>query len=209
MLGDLWAHPQFPADMYAGQAGAWLQADEQEATPESVPEIVELSGSMDEFEFVPDPNAHLGVMGGGRCAYPNCSCPARGGSRVRLTRTVNQRRAGCPPFPEPSRPPGQTGGSPTPTRSGSPLTRAAAHPGQARRPGARAMPAPAGRNRGNSEPHDRGWRYEHIYMHPAQDHLKGVRLPRPGPVLQVSAALPVDLGRYNQPVADTRTQRRK
>jgi hypothetical protein len=51
--------------------------------------------------------------------------------------------------------------------------------------------------------------YEHIYMHPAQDHLKGIRLPRPGPVLQVSGDLPVDLGRYNKPVASTRTQRRR
>jgi hypothetical protein len=51
--------------MNAGQARAWLQASEQEeATPESVQEIVELSASMEDFEFVPDPDAHLGVMGG-------------------------------------------------------------------------------------------------------------------------------------------------
>ena len=64
MLGDLWAHLQIPAGMNAGQARAWLQANEQEATPESVQEIVELSASMEDFEFVPDPNAHLSVMGG-------------------------------------------------------------------------------------------------------------------------------------------------
>jgi hypothetical protein len=65
MLGDLWAYLQIPAGMNAGQARAWLQASEQEeATPESVQEIVELSASMEDFEFVPDPNAHLGVMGG-------------------------------------------------------------------------------------------------------------------------------------------------
>lgn len=51
--------------------------------------------------------------------------------------------------------------------------------------------------------------YEHIYMHPDQDHLKGVQLPKAGPILQVSADLPFDLSRYNQPIADTRTQRRK
>jgi hypothetical protein len=51
--------------------------------------------------------------------------------------------------------------------------------------------------------------YEHIYMHPDQDHLKDVQLPEAGPILQVSAALPFDLSRYNQPVANTRTQRRK
>ena len=46
-------------------------------------------------------------------------------------------------------------------------------------------------------------------MHPDQDHLKGMQLPEAGPILQVSAALPFDLSRYNQPVTDTRTQRRK
>jgi hypothetical protein len=30
--------------------------------------------------------------------------------------------------------------------------------------------------------------YEHIHMHPDQDHLKGVQLPEAGPILQVSAA---------------------
>jgi hypothetical protein len=38
--------------------------------------------------------------------------------------------------------------------------------------------------------------YEHIYMHPDQDHLKGVQLPKAGPILQVSAELPFDLSRY-------------
>jgi Protein of unknown function (DUF4238) len=51
--------------------------------------------------------------------------------------------------------------------------------------------------------------YEYIYTHPAQDHLKGLRLPKPDPVLQVSSDLPMDLRRYNQPISDTRTQRRK
>jgi len=51
--------------------------------------------------------------------------------------------------------------------------------------------------------------YEHIYMHPDQDHLKGLRLPKAGPILQVRAELPFDLNRYNQPITDTRTQRRK
>jgi hypothetical protein len=64
MLGDLWAHLQIPAGMTPGQARAWLQANEQQATPESAQEIVELSASMEDFEFVPDPNAHLSVMGG-------------------------------------------------------------------------------------------------------------------------------------------------
>jgi hypothetical protein len=51
--------------------------------------------------------------------------------------------------------------------------------------------------------------YEHIYMHLDQNHLKGLQLPDPGPILQVSGNLPLDFRRYNQPVTDTRTQRRK
>jgi len=51
--------------------------------------------------------------------------------------------------------------------------------------------------------------YEHIFMHPEQDHLKGLRLPKPGPVLQVDGDLPVDLRRYDRPVTDSRTQRRR
>ena len=61
MLGDLWAHLQVPAGMNSGQARVWLQANEQEAAPEAVQQIVELSASMEDFEFVPDPNAHLSV----------------------------------------------------------------------------------------------------------------------------------------------------
>jgi hypothetical protein len=72
MLGDLWAHLQIPAGMTAEQARVWLQASEQEATPEAVQEIVELSAS----------------MGTGAAAQV------------------------------------MTGASPTPTRSGSPSTRA-------------------------------------------------------------------------------------
>jgi len=51
--------------------------------------------------------------------------------------------------------------------------------------------------------------YEYIYMDPAQDHLKAIRLPKPGPVLQEHGQMPIDFSRYNQPVTDTRTQRRK
>jgi hypothetical protein len=64
MLGDLWAHLQIPADMTPEQARAWLQAHEHEVTPESVQEMVELSAAMEDFEFAPDLNAHLGAMGG-------------------------------------------------------------------------------------------------------------------------------------------------
>ena len=49
--------------------------------------------------------------------------------------------------------------------------------------------------------------YEHIYMHPAQDHLKGLRLPRPG--RSPDQRGPSRRSRYNKPVASTRTQRRR
>jgi len=64
MLGDLWAHLHIPAGMSAEQARAWLQANQQEATPESVQELTGLSASMENLKFIPDPNAHLSVMGG-------------------------------------------------------------------------------------------------------------------------------------------------
>jgi len=51
--------------------------------------------------------------------------------------------------------------------------------------------------------------YEFIYMHPGQDHLRGVRLPKPGPIFQVNGQLPIDFSRYNQPLTHTRTQRRR
>jgi hypothetical protein len=197
--------------MTTGQARAWLQASEQEATPESVQEIVELSASMEDFEFVSDPNAHLGVMGS---------------VALRISELLLRRPWWIAEYDSPalltsdepvalhfrdrSRRPGHDRGIayadeiwfPLDPRRllilGSPGDQL---PEQRLRPAAqtavtvnRTIAAGA---------------YEHIYMHPVQDHLKGLRLPRPGPVLQVSGDLPVDLGRYNQPVASTRTQRRR
>jgi len=63
-LGDLRAHLQIPADMTPEQARVWLQAHEHEVTPGSVKEMVELSAAMEDFEFVPDPNAQLSAMDG-------------------------------------------------------------------------------------------------------------------------------------------------
>jgi hypothetical protein len=63
MLGDLWARAQFPANMSNEQAADWLKANGEEATPEAIEEMVDFSGHMDDFQFVPDPNEHLRVMG--------------------------------------------------------------------------------------------------------------------------------------------------
>jgi hypothetical protein len=129
MLGDLWAHLQIPAGMTPEQAHMWLQANEQKATPESVQEIVELSASMEDFEFVPDPNAHLSVMGGVALRISELLLPrpwwiAEYDSPVLLTSDEPVALH----FRDRSRPPGHdqvmTGASPTPTRSGFPSTRA-------------------------------------------------------------------------------------
>lgn len=211
MLGDLWAHLQIPAGMTPEQAHAWLQANDQEPTPESVQEMVELSASMADFEFVPDPNAHLSVMGGVALRISELLLPlpwwiAEYDSPTFLTSDEPVALH----FRDRSRPLGHDRGIAYADeiwfpldprrllilgRPGDPL------PEQRLRPGAKTavtvnLTIAAGA-------------YEYIYMHPAQDHLKGVRLPRPGPVLQVSGDLPVDLSRYNQPVANTRTQRRR
>lgn len=211
MLGDLWAHLQIPAGMTTGQARAQLQASEQEATPESVQEIVELGASMEDFEFVPDPNAHLGVMGGVALRISELLLPrpwwiAEYDSPALLTSDEPVALH----FRDRSRPPGYDRGIahadeiwfPLDPRRllilGSPGDQL---PEQRLRPAARTA---ATVNRTIA-----ACAYEHVYMHPAQDHLKGVRLPRPGPVLQVSGDLSVDLGPYNKPVASTRTQRRR
>lgn len=75
-LGDLWAHLRVPGDMTPEQAATWLQANDQEPTPETVKELVELSASMGALEFIPDPNAHLSVMGDIALQIPSCYSPA-------------------------------------------------------------------------------------------------------------------------------------
>jgi hypothetical protein len=124
MLGDLWAHLQIPADMAPEQARAWLQANEQEARPESVQEMVEFSGSMEDFEFVPDPNAHLSVMGSVALRISELLLPrpwwiAEYDSPALLTSDEPVALH----FRDRSRPQVMTGASPTPTRSGFPSTR--------------------------------------------------------------------------------------
>jgi hypothetical protein len=169
--------------MTAGQAGAWLHAHEQEATPESVREMAELSASMGNFEFVPDPNAHLGVMGGLALRISGLFLPrpwwiAEYDQSALLTSdhpiALHFRGRSCPP--------GHDRGiayadeiwfSSTHTGCSSwadPVTRCRE---QRLRPPAKTavtvnLTVAAGA-------------YEHIYMHPAQDHLQGLRLPKPVP----------------------------
>ena len=60
------------------QAADWLKANGQEATPESIEEMVDFSGHMDDFQFVPDPNEHLRVMGDTALRISELLLPAHG-----------------------------------------------------------------------------------------------------------------------------------
>ena len=204
---DLWAHLQIPAGMTAGQARAWLQASEQEATPESVQEIVELSASMEDFEFVPDPNAHLSVMGGVALRISELLLPrpwwiAEYDSPALLT----SDKPVALHFRDRSRRPGYDRGIAHADEIWFPLDRAAAaHPGQPRRPAARATPAPGCPHRCHSEPHHRG-RCLRAHLHASRaGPPEGATATQTRPRSPGQRDLPVDLGRYNQPVANTRT----
>jgi Protein of unknown function (DUF4238) len=211
MLGDIWAHLHIPADMTPEQARAWLQANGQEVTPESVQEIVELSVSMEGFEFVPDPNAHLSVMGGVALRISELLLPRPWWIvEYDAPALLTSDEPVALHFRDRSRPLGHDRGIAYADEIWFPLDPCRllilgrsgdALPEQRLRPPAKTA---ATVNRTIA-----AGAYEYIYMHPGQDHLKGLRLPKPGPVLQVSGDLPVDLSRYNKPVTNTRTQRRR
>jgi hypothetical protein len=197
MLGDLWAHLQIPADMAPEQARVWLQAHEQEVTPESFHEMVELSASMEEFEFVPDPNAHLSAIGGIALRISELLLPrpwwiGEYDSPALLTSDEPVALH----FRDRSRPPGHDRGIAYADEIWFPLDpRRLLILG---RPGdslpEQRLRAPAKTAAAVNLTIAAG-AYEYIYMHPAQDHLKGLRLPKPGPVLRVGADLPVDFKR--------------
>jgi hypothetical protein len=82
----------FPlVNMSDEQAAGWLRANGQEATPESVAEMVDFSGHMDDFEFVPDPNEHLRVMGDTALRVADYSCAAPGCSGLRYSCAPDRR----------------------------------------------------------------------------------------------------------------------
>jgi hypothetical protein len=211
MLGDLWARAQFPANMSNEQAADWLRANGQEATPESVAEMVDFSGHMDEFEFVPDPNEHLRVMGDTALRISELLLPrpwyvADYGTPALLTSDEPVALH----FRDASRPPGHDRGIAYADEIWFPLDpRRLLILGRPADPWPEQYLHPPIETAATANLTIAAGAYEHIYMHPDQDHLKGVQLPEAGPILQVSAELPFDLSRYNQPVTDTRTQRRK
>ena len=208
LLGDLYAHVRIPGDMTAEDAAAWLEANGQAVTPESVRDLVELSAGMGDLEFKPDPNGHLGIMGGLALRISELLLPRRWwvaeyDSPALLT---SDEPVGLH-FRHRSRPPGHGYGIAYADEIWFPLD-----PHRLLVMGRPDDPLPEQRLRVPAETAatvNLTIAGGAIYMHPEQDHLQGLRLPDPGPVLRVDGQLPIDFGRYNQPVADTRTQRRK
>ena len=211
MLGDLWARAQFPANMSKEQAADWLKANGQEATPESIEEMVDFSGHMDDFQFVPDPNEHLRVMGDTALRISELLLPrpwyiADYGVPALLTSDEPVALH----FRDASRPPGHDRGIAYADEIWFPLDpRRLLILGRLDDPLPEQYLRPPIETAATVNRTIAAGAYEHIHMHPDQDHLKGVQLPKAGPILQVSAELPFDLGRYNEPITDTRTQRRK
>jgi hypothetical protein len=211
LLSDLWAHAHVPGDMTAEQATAWLRTHSQEVTPDSVKELADLSVSMGDLEFKPDPNEHLRAMGELALRISEMLLPrpwwiAEYDSPALLTSDEPIALH----FRDRSRPPGYGYGIAYADEIWFPLDpRRLLILG---RPGAplpeQRLGVPLETARTVNLTVTAG-AYERVYMHPDQDHLKGMRLPKPGPILQVHGQLPIDFGRYNQPITDTRTQRRK
>jgi Protein of unknown function (DUF4238) len=211
MLGDLWARAQIPANMTSGQAAEWLAAHDHEATPDAIGEMVDLSASLDEFQFVPDPNEHLRVMGSTALRISELLLPrpwyiAKYDSPALLTSDEPVALH----FRDASRPPGHDQGIAYADEIWFPLDPCRllilGSPGD---PLPEQYLQPPAQTAATVNLTIAAGAYEYIYMHPGQDHLKELQPPEPGPILQVRGQLPFDLGRYNRPVTDTRTQRRR
>jgi hypothetical protein len=211
LLGDLYAHLRIPSGMTVDEAAGWLRASELEVTTEAVRDLVELSADMDNLEFVPDPNAHLGVMGGAALRIFDEVIPrpwylVEYDSPALLTSDEPVALH----FRDHNRPPGHGNGIANTDEIWFPLD-----PCRLLALGKPGDPLPEQRVKVARETAKivnvtvAAGAYEYIYMHPGQDHLRGIRLPRPAPLLQVNGQLPIDLSRYNNPPATTRTQRRK
>jgi hypothetical protein len=166
---------------------------------------------MEQFQFVPDPNEHLRVMGETvlRISELLLARPwyiADYGIPVLLTSDKPVARY----FRNASRLPATTGVSHTPTTSGMSLdSRRLLILGRPGDPAPEQYLHPPVETAATVNLAIAASACEYIYMHPDEDHLKGVQIPEAGPILQVNAELPFDLSRYNQPVTDTRAQRRK
>jgi hypothetical protein len=211
LLGDLWARVQFPPNMSRGEAAAWLNDNGQEATQDSIEEVVKFSARMDDFEFVPDPNEHLRVMGSLALRISELLLTRPWYVAVYDTPTLlTSDEPVALHFRDANRPPGHNRGIAYADEIWFPLD-----PRRLLILGRPDDPLPEQYLRRPIETAQTinlaiaAGAYEYIYMHPNQDHLKDIRLPEAGPILQIHAALPFDLSRYNRPITDTRTQRRR
>ena len=63
LLRDAYMHVMIPEAMSAADAEAWLRARGEDPTPEAVEQVLAVSESVSETEFVPDPNEHIAMMG--------------------------------------------------------------------------------------------------------------------------------------------------
>ncbi|MGD0378005.1 MAG: DUF4238 domain-containing protein [Streptosporangiaceae bacterium] len=211
LLGDLWAHLHIPGNMTADQAAVWLQANDEDITPESVQDLLELSASMSDLEFIPDPNEHLRVMGDLALRISELLLPrpwwiAEYDAPALLT---SDEPVGLH-FRDRSCPPGHDRGIAYADEIWFPLD-----PQRLLILGMPDDPLPEQRVSVSTETARTvnltvaAGAYEQIYMHPDQDHLERIRLPKPGPILKINGQMPIDFSRHNQPPIDTRTQRRK
>jgi hypothetical protein len=210
LLGDLWAHIWVPERMTPGQADEWLRAHGHEATPTAIADLVSLSADMPDLEFVPDPNEHVRVMVSIAVKIAEYLMPrpwwlVSYDAPALLTSDEpvalhNRRR----------RQPGELGGIAGSDEIWFPLD--PSHLLVLGRPDdplpEQRLPAPLASARTvNSAVAAAA--YEHIFMHPGQDHLDDIELPEPGPLFHVEAELPIDISRYNRAPARTGTQRRR
>lgn len=208
LLGDAYMHIMIPQNMSAGDAEEWLRARDQEPTPEAVAQVLDLSASVDETEFVPDPNAHIAMM-----------APVA----LKVFEELVLRRWYMAEYAEPSlvtcdEPVVLVFEEDPPRLRGVGLVDAAevwfplsprhllvlakeCYGTQCR---VRADPASARdvnrRIAANA--------YESIHMHPDHDHLAGIDLPEPGPLFEIHAPGFPALERYNNRPTRTKTQRR-
>jgi hypothetical protein len=196
--------------MTPAQARAWLAVRDQEPTDEAVEQLLAASSIMDKVEVIPHPNDHVAQMGPlalklfpllvfrrwyvAEYAEPcliTCDEPV-----VMVFRDKRRmgRRAGLALADEVWFP-----------LSPRHLLIMAQHDRYG--PERRFTAAPATAKVVNL--HIAANAYETIHMHPDHDHLAGIDIPEPGPLLRIFAPdLPELTARYGQAPTRTKTRRR-
>lgn len=210
LMGDTYMHIMVPKDMDEDQAVAWLRTGGHEPTTETIAQVRAISEIVDDIEFVPDPNAHIGTMG--RVA-------------LSLFEELICRPLYLAVYDEPSlltcdepvvlyfdegRPLGHRAGVALADQIWFPMSpRHLLILGRGDRygPPRRLDADPASVDYVNLRIAANA--YESILMHPDQDHLAGIELPPPGPLYTVNAPGFPALERHNHAPQRRRTQRRR